>query len=161
MPNGVTKTTYGNRLEFSLSAVLSAVQLPSEIRVLDLPASTGAASLRSIAQLQEGTVSRPTCWGICITGYCMIDADSAFSMNKETCSRLGSGFFSSAFTESAFQRTVKHFLTAAPAFPHGVMARYLRKRYPFRPSDGYQRLLVVHPEVEQMPGQKRVQPTRN
>src|SRR6516165_1943887 len=54
MPNAVTKTSYANRLARSLSTVLSAVRLPSaEIRVLDVPSSTGIASLQLFAILRE------------------------------------------------------------------------------------------------------------
>jgi hypothetical protein len=54
MANGVSKTTFADRLENDLAAVLSAVKLPdAELRVLDLPSSTGIACIRSLAQLQE------------------------------------------------------------------------------------------------------------
>src|SRR5277367_1063068 len=54
MPNGVTKTTFPRRLAHSVRAAISSVQIPrSEIRVLDLPSSTGIASLDSLALLRE------------------------------------------------------------------------------------------------------------
>ena len=54
MVNGVAKTTFADRLENDLSAVLSEVQLPhAKLRVLDLPSSMGIACIRSLAQLQE------------------------------------------------------------------------------------------------------------
>src|SRR5688572_15710389 len=56
MPNGVRKTTYAERLRQTVSTILSdsRFSLPrSEIRVLDVPASTGVASLQTYALLSE------------------------------------------------------------------------------------------------------------
>jgi hypothetical protein len=153
MPNGVAKTTYANRLEPSLSAVLSAIQLPhTDIRVLDLPSSTGASSLRSLAQLQERYR---------VTSYVLGDMyHTIFYDSKKQCVFDEQGnLLQIAFRKLFFslyrvgvsedRQTV---LRAALAFPHSVMARYLRKRHPFRPSDGYRRLLLVNPQVEQLLG---------
>jgi hypothetical protein len=155
MPNGVTKTTYADRLEPSLSAVLSAIQLThSEIRVLDLPASTGAASLRSLAQLQERYR---------VTSYVLGDMYHTILYDpRRRCVFDEQGnLIQVAFTRlffSLYRVGVSgnryHLLTAALAFPHRLIAWYLRKHYPFRPDTLHRRLLVVHPEVEQLLGQR-------
>lgn len=151
MANGVTKETYANRLEPSLSAVLSAVPLSrSEIRVLDLPASTGAASLRSLAQLQERYR---------VTSYVLADKYQTILYDRarqciydEAENLLQVGFkllfFSLHRVGTAGDRYTP--VMKALALPHSVMAWFLRKRYPFRASDMYRRLLVVHPEAEQL-----------
>ena len=155
MPNGVTKETHANRLEPSLRAVLSVVQLlRSNIRVLDLPASTGAASIRSISQLQERYH---------VTSYVLGDMYHAILYDPvRQCVFDEKGnllqvafrfcFFSLHRVGVSGDRYTR--LTVTLAFPHSVIAWYLRKRYCFSPNDvSYRRLLVIHPEIEQLLGQ--------
>jgi hypothetical protein len=154
MPNGVTKTTHANRMEVPLSAVLSAIQLPrSEIRVLDLPASAGHSSLRSIAQLQESYR---------VTSYVLGDLYHTILYDpRRRCVFDEQGHLLQVAFRRLFFRLYRvgvlgdryTFLTAALAFPHSVIAWYLRKRNPFKLGDEYRRVLVVHPEVEQLLGQ--------
>jgi hypothetical protein len=154
LANGVTKQTYANRHELVLPAVLSAVKIPrSEIRVLDLPASTGAACFRSLEQLQER--------GYRVTSYvlgdkyhtilydpqrrCIFDEDG--NLLQVAFKRFFFGLYRVGVLENRHT-----FLIGVLAFPHSIIAKYLRKRYPFRHTDECQRLLVVHPEIEQLFG---------
>ena len=155
LPNGVTKQTFANRLANLLSAVLSAVQLPhSEIRVLDLPSSTGISSLQNIAILREASYR--------VTSYVLGDKyhsilydprrrcifDERGNLLQVAFGRL----FISLYRVGIYGDRYT-FLAACLAFPHTVMAWYLRKRYRFEPANVYRRLLVVHPEVERVLGQ--------
>jgi hypothetical protein len=154
MPNDVKKTTYANRVTRSLSAVLSAVQLPSsEIRVLDLPASTGIASLQSLAFLREKYR---------VASYVLGDKYHKILYDpRHRCVFDEQGhLLQVAFRKYYFSIYRGHvsgdehtFLSTCLLFPHSVVAWYLRKRYRFRPGTAYQRLLVVHPEVEKLLGQ--------
>lgn len=146
MANGVAKTTYANRLERSLDAVLSAVPLSrSEIRVLDLPASTGAASLRSLAQLRERYR---------VTSYVLADKYQAILYDRASrCVYDEAGnLLQVAFARLFFSvyRVGDRYASfrAVLSFPHSIMAWYLRKCHPFKPADVYRRLRLVHPEVE-------------
>jgi hypothetical protein len=154
MPNAVKKTTYANRVTRSLSAVLSAVQLPnSEIRVLDLPASTGIASLQSLTLLRERYR---------VTSYVLGDKYHKILYDpRRGCIFDEQGhLLQVAFRKYYFSIYRGHvsgdehtFLSTCLLFPHSVMAWYLGKRHRFELGTEYRRLLVVHPEVEELLGQ--------
>jgi hypothetical protein len=151
MPNDVKKTTYANRVTRSLSAVLSAVQLPnSEIHVLDLPASTGVASLQSLTVLREKYR---------VTSYVLGDKYHRILYDRRRrCIFDEHGhLLQVAFRKYYFSVYRGHasgdehtFLSKCLLFPHSVMAWYLRKRYGFKLGREYRQLLVVHPEVEKL-----------
>jgi hypothetical protein len=155
MPNGVTKTTSANRVELYLSAVLSAIQLPrSEIRVLDLPASAGHSSLRSLAQLQESYRVNSYVLGdkyhtILYDPRRQCVFDEQGNLLQVAFKGLFFGLYRIGYLGDCLHYT---FLRTAFAFPHSFIAWYLRKRYAFELSDEYRRVLVVHPEVEQLLG---------
>jgi hypothetical protein len=154
MRNGVTKETFANRLEDDLSAVLSAIQLPhAKLRVLDLPSSTGIACIRSLAQLQERYQIASYVLGDKFHAilydplrHCVFDDHGNLlqvGFNHVFFSAHRVGVSGSRYT----------FLTKVLAFPHRVIAWYLRKRFRFNPDAPHKRLLVVHPAVEQLLGQ--------
>jgi hypothetical protein len=154
MRNGVTKETFANRQENDLAAALSAVQLPAaKLRVLELPSSTGSACIRSLAQLQEQYQ---------IESYVLGDKFHAILYDPDRqcvfdeCANLLQVGFKHVFFSvhrvgmSACRYT---FFTKVLAFPHRVVAWYLRKRFRFNLDAQYKRLLVVHPAVELLLGQ--------
>lgn len=158
MPNSVKKTTYANRLTQTLSTVLSAIPLPSsEIRVLDLPASTGIASLESLSLLQERYR---------VISYVLGDKyHGVLYDTRRGCifDRQGH-LLQVAFRKYYFAIYRGHvcgdqhtFLSTCLLFPHGLAAWYLRKRYRFEPGIDYRPLLVVHPEVEKLLGHSVMQ----
>lgn len=153
MPNAVTKTTYANRLAPSISRALAAVRLPSsEIRVLDVPSSTGIASLQNLALLQRSYR---------VTSYVLGDLyhelvydprrGCVYDRQERLLQVAGRKSYFSIYRGhvSGNQHTA---LSTCLLFPHSVVAWYLRKRYRFSPDAGYRRLLVVHPEVQQLLG---------
>jgi hypothetical protein len=151
LPNAVTKTTWPNRLGRSLSAVLSAVQLPSaEIRVLDVPSSTGIASLQSLAILQERYR---------VSSYVLGDKyhELIFDPRRRCIFDAQGHLLQVAFRKYFFSIYRGHttgndhtFLSTWLLFPHTVIAWYLRKRYRVEPNAVYRRARVVHPEVERV-----------
>jgi hypothetical protein len=151
MPNAVTKTTYADRLTNSLSAVLSAVQLPSpEIRVLDLPASTGVASLQSLALLSERYR---------VISYVLGDKyhNILYDHRRRCIFDEQGNLLQIAFGHRYFSIYRGHasgdehtFLSTCLLFPHSLAGWYLRKRFRFEPRADYRRLVVVHPEVEKL-----------
>jgi hypothetical protein len=154
MPNGVGKQTHSNRLVSSISAVLSAIQLPHvEIRVLDLPASAGTASLDNLALLEERY--RVTSYVLGDLYHAILYDETRRCIFDEHGNLLQVGFkwlFFSVYrvgTLSERYKAKNQFF----ALPHDVMAWYLRKRYRFKSGAAYRRLLVVHPEVERIVGQ--------
>ena len=157
LPNAVTKTTWANRLGRSLSAVLSAIPLPTaEIRVLDVPSSTGIASLQSLAILQERYR---------VSSYVLGDKYHELLYDPpRRCIYDGQGhLLQVAFRKYYFNIYRGHitgnqhtFLSTCLLFPHSVMAAYLRRRYRFEPNAQYERLRVVHPEVERLLDQRVV-----
>jgi len=154
MPNAVTKTSYANRLAHSLATVLSAVGLPSaEIRVLDVPSSTGIASLELLAMLQERYR---------VTAYVLGDKyhEILYDHRRRCIFDMQGHLLQVAFRKYYFSIYRGHvsgneytFLSSCLLFPHSVLAWYLRKRHQFDRDAEYQRLLVVHPEVERVLGQ--------
>jgi hypothetical protein len=155
MPNAVTKTTYANRLARSVAKVLAAVQLPGgEIRVLDVPSSTGIASLQLLSILEERY--RVTC-------YVLGDKyhEILFDPQRRCIFDTRGNLLQVAFRRHFFSIYRGHacgnehtFLSTGLLFPHTASAWYLRKRYRFKPGADYRRLLVVHPEVEPLLDQK-------
>jgi hypothetical protein len=153
MQNGVTKETFANRQENDLSAVLSAVQLPdTKLRVLDLPSSTGIASIRTLAQLQERYQ---------IDSYVLGDKFHAILYDpSRQCvfddhgNLLQVGFKHVFFSVQRVGVSGSSYtlFTKVLAFPQRVVARHLQKRFRFDPDVHYKRLLVVHPKVENLLG---------
>jgi hypothetical protein len=152
LANGVSKSTWANRHASVLSAVLSAVKIPrSEIRVLDLPSSTGAASIGCLEQLQQS--------GYRVTSYVLGDKYHTILFDPqrrcifdEAGNLLQVGFKRFFFSLYRVGRLYdRHLiLIAVLSLPHRVVARYLRKRYSFTPVNAYQRLWIIHPEVERL-----------
>ena len=155
MPNGVAKSTFPRRLEHSVRAAISSVQLlRSEIRVLDLPSSTAIASLDSLALLREryrvaSYVLGDLYHSILYDPYRKCIFDERGNLLQVAFRRL---FFSLYRVGASGHR--QPFLRECFAFTHGAMAWYLRKRYPFDPDNVYRRILVVHPELERVLGQE-------
>lgn len=149
MPNGVAKSTFPRRLAHSVREAITSVQLlRSEIRVLDLPSSTGIASLDNLALLQERYRVASYSLGdlyhsILYDPYRKCIFDEQGNLLQVAFKRL---FF------SLYRVGVSgdlQFLASA----HSAMAWYLRKRYPFDPDNVYRRILVIHPDVERVLGQ--------
>jgi hypothetical protein len=154
LPNGVSKSTWANRLGRSLSAVLSAVALPSaEIRVLDVPSSAGLASLQCLAIVQQRYR---------VTSYVLGDKYHELLYDpRRRCVFDGQGnLLQVAFRKYYFSpyrgRVDGNVRTILKCFrfPHRLATGYLRRRYRFRPDFEYRRLLVVHPEVERLLDQR-------
>jgi hypothetical protein len=151
MPNAVTKTTYANRLTRSLSSVLSAVKLPAgALRVLDLPASTGIASLESLALLQQQYR---------VSSYVLADKYHKVLYDpgcRCIFDELGN-LLQVAFHDYFFSIYRGHacgdeytFLTRCLLAPHTLAGWFLRKRHRFDAGKEYAELRVVHPEVERL-----------
>jgi hypothetical protein len=151
LPNAVTKTTWPNRLGRSLSTVLSAVQLPTaEIRVLDVPSSTGIASLQSLAILQERYR---------VSSYVLGDKyhELMYDPRRRCIFDAQGHLLQVAFRKYFFSIYRGHttgndhtFLSTWLLFPHSVMAWYLRTRYCLETNAECRRLRVIHPEVERV-----------
>ena len=151
MRNGVKKTTYAARQAPTLRAVLSAASahLPGgPLRVLDVPSSTGTASLDHYALLQEHRE---------VTSYvlgdlyhrllydarrrCVFDEDGHLLQVA-----LGRSYFSIHRGFTAGDRNT--LLSDLLLLPHGLTAWYLRRRYPFDSPHGCEPMMVLHPDVE-------------
>lgn len=149
--NGVTKETYVNRLSKSLSAVLASIQLPisHSIRVLDVPASTGSASLASLAILGER--------GYAVSSYVLGDLSHwiLFEPNRGcvfddqgNLLQVALGQFFLNIYRVGVTGNEYTFMTKVLALPHAVVSCCMRKRYRFQRDGDYRRFAVVHPEVE-------------
>jgi hypothetical protein len=154
LPNGVTKTTWANRLGRSLSTVLSAVELPApDIRVLDVPSSTGVASLQCLAIIQERYR---------VTSYVLGDKyhELLYDPRRRCIFDEQGNLLQVAFSKyyfSIYRGRVTHPLLACLLPPHSAMTWYLRRHYRFKPHAEYRRLSIVHPEVERLLDQRILQ----
>jgi hypothetical protein len=153
--NGIAKSTYINRLVGSLSEILPKIQVPHtrDIRVLDVPASTGSSSLASLALLREH--------GYAVSSYVLGDLsfwilfdprrqcifDDQGNLLQVAFGPLFINIYRGGVTGNEYT-----FMTRVLAFPHTVVAYYLRKLYRFRQNGDYRRLAVVHPEIEALFG---------
>lgn len=154
MPNAVKKTTYENRLARSLETVLSSVQLPRpDIRILDLPSSTGVASLK----LFEILAARYR-----VVSYVLGDKyhEILYDSHRGCVFDSQGHLLQVAYRKYFFSIYRGHisgnehtFLSACLLFPHTVIASYLRKRHCFKLDPTYRRLLLIHPDVERHLGE--------
>lgn len=153
--NGIAKVTYVNRLVRSLSAILPNIQLPrpQDVRVLDLPASTGSSSLASLALLRDH--------GHTVTSYVLGDLSFwiLFDPHRQCVFDDQGNLLQVAFGplfiniyRGGVASNEYTFMTKVLAFPHAVVADCLRKFYRFRQNGDYRRVAVVHPEIEALLG---------
>lgn len=155
MRNGVKKTTYAARQAPTLRAVLSATRVPlpsGPLRVLDVPSSTGTASLDHYALLQEHREITSYVLGDLYHGLlydarrgCVFDEDGHLLQVA-----LRGSYFSIYRGFTAGDRNT--LLSDLLLLPHGLTAWYLRRRYPFDSTHRCEPLLVLHPEVERRIG---------
>jgi len=153
MPNGVRKTSYADRLGRTVSTILSAnrFSLPrSEIRVLDVPASTGVASLQSYALLSERYRIASYVLGDLYHGVLYDKRRRCVFDEQGNLLQVGSKsrYFSIYREHTSGDRYT--FLSACLLLPHSVASWCLRKRYRFQNGNGCTRQLVVHPDVERL-----------
>jgi hypothetical protein len=122
-----------------------------EIRVLDIPASTGSSSLASLALLREH--------GYAVSSYVLGDLSFwiLFDPRRQCVFDDQGNLLQVAFGPlfvSIYRGGVTGgdytFMTKVLASPHAVTAYCLRKFYRFRRDGDYRRLAVVHPEVERL-----------
>jgi hypothetical protein len=151
--NGIAKMTYVNRLVRSLSAILPKIQPPrrQDVRVLDVPASTGSSSLASLALLREH--------GYAVSSYVLGDLSfwilfdprrQCIFDDQGNLLQVAFGPFFINIYRGGITGDEYTFVTRVLAFPHAVMAYCLRRIYRFQRDGDYRRLAVVHPEVEKL-----------
>jgi hypothetical protein len=151
MPNGVRKTTYSRRQEEVLARVLAheGCKLNGRaIRVLDIPSSTGADSLRSYTVIRErypieSYVLGDLCFEIVYDPRrrCVFDDDGNLLQVG-----LSKQFFS--IYRAHASGDLYSWLTGILLLPLDSCASYMKGRYPYTESDGHIRIQVVHPDVE-------------
>jgi hypothetical protein len=154
MPNGVKKTTYAGRLGEIVSSALAAAGslLPAEIRVLDVPSSTGVASLQSHALLSARHRISAYVLGDLYHGIlydprrrCVFD-ERGNLLQVAFNERYFSVYRGHAAGENS--TLISNWLLA----PHSLASWFLRRRYRFEPGAHNVRELVMHPEVERLVG---------
>jgi hypothetical protein len=151
MPNGVTKTTYADRYTSSLSAALAVVQLPRlEIDVLDLPASSGIACRSSLALLQEKYRVKSYVLGDLYHGVLYDSVRRCIFDERGNLLQVGFKRVFFSLYRCGISGDRKAFFARCASFPHWVVAWLFRQRYRFEPKGKYQRLVVVHPRVQQI-----------
>lgn len=153
MPNGVRKTTYAERLRQTVSTILSdnRFSLPrSQIRVLDVPASTGVASLQSYALLSERYRIASYVLGDLYHRVLYDEQRRCVFDEQGNLLQVGSKnrYFSIYREHASGDRYT--LLSACLLLPHGVASWCLRKCYRFQSGNEYARQLVVHPDVERL-----------
>lgn len=151
LPNGVRKTTWPRRHQHAVEAFLARADRPPDgtaLRVLDLPCSSGAASLDTRALLER-------CYGIrawVLADLCMevrLDADRGcvYDAAGELLQvRTRRGFFAVHRPHAggdAFST-----LSALALLPFTVRSAYLRRRHRLRPEQPLVPLRLLHPDVE-------------
>ncbi len=151
LPNAVTKTTWGNRLGRSLIRVLAAVQLPgSKIRVLDIPSSTGIASLESLAILRQRYQ---------VASYVLADKyhELLYDPDRRCIFDRDGHLLQVAFRRHYFSAYRGHvtgnvhtLLSTCVLSPHALAAWYLRRRHRLTQGTVTRRLRTLHPDVERL-----------
>jgi hypothetical protein len=156
MTNGVTKATYRTRANGMLENVLAddACRLErSPLRVLDIPASTGIASLDCLALLQRhyvvGTYVLADLFQHVqydIDRQCIFDEESELLQVK-----LDTRFF--AIYRAHVQGEDYSYLTRIMLFPMDLVSWYLKRRYAYSKESHLVPICLVHPEVAARLGQ--------
>ncbi|HEX6749979.1 MAG TPA: class I SAM-dependent methyltransferase [Longimicrobium sp.] len=153
LPNGVAKTTYRRRQNAALAAFLERPERPpdgSPLRVLDLPSSSGASSLDTLALLRTRYP---------IGAYVLGDLCQEVYLDPETgCVYDAAGRLLQVRTPGGFFSLYRSFsggdayspLTRAALLPLALRARRLRRRHALAPGRGLVPLPLVHPGVQEL-----------
>ena len=153
LPNGVAKTTYRRRQNGALAAFLDRPERPpvaSPLRVLDLPSSTGAASLDNLALLRtrydvRAYVLADLCQDVYLdpAAGCVYDAEGRLLQV-----RTRGGFFSIHRLFSGGDAYPA--LARVALLPLSLRARILRRRHARSTVRGLVPIPLVHPEVQEL-----------
>jgi SAM-dependent methyltransferase len=150
MRNGVRKTTYATRYNDVLARVLSDVRCALKrdtIRVLDIPCSTGIASLQTYTRLSERYRI-----GAYVLGdlYLKIYYDSVrgciFDEDAHLLQVRGNERFFSIYQAHA-SGDVYAPVAKGVLLPFRLFAQYLRRAYPYKETDDNIPIRLIHPEV--------------
>lgn len=158
LPNGVRKTTYPRRQSGALAAFLARPERPPDgapLRVLDLPSSSGAASLDTLRLLRarfrvDMYVLADLCQEVWLddAAGCVYDGEGRLLQV-----RTRSGFFS--IHRSFSGGDAYSALTRVALLPFALRARRLARTHP-RPARELVPIPLVHPEVQEMAGRGEV-----
>lgn len=152
LPNGVRKTTYARRAQAGLARFLGEQAWRIEktaLRVLDLPSSSGRASLDSYTLLRRFyNIASYVLADICFAVYydpvrrCVFD-DAGNLLQVQ----LSDDRYLSIYQPHALGSLVSP-LSRLLLVPENVATARARKRYPFRGIRDLVPVALVHPEVE-------------
>ena len=155
MKNGVKKTTYSMRQLGILAALVEEERFSCHkepVTVLDIPSSTGIASLDFYDLLVKFYKVRAYVLGdLYFTVLydrereCIFDEEGNLLQVK-----LRNGFFSLYRPHSLGDRY--NIWAGCLLIPLGVASSYLRRKYPYRPENDYQAIALLHPDVEKRLG---------
>jgi len=151
MPNGVKKTTYTNRLSGVISEALCSVRLADrDLRILDVPSSTGTTSRQTLELLQkQHRVERFVLGDL----YHNILYDK-----RRRCVYDEQGnLLQVAFKRYYFNIYKGHefgeqytLLSTLLLLPHSIVSWFLKKRYRLYFDSHIQRMSLIHPDVERL-----------
>ena len=151
MKNGVTKKTYPMRQDPILTQVLADTNCRFQkfaITVLEVPSSTGIASLANFATLSQSYRIRTYVLGdLFFHLYYDTDRECVFDDEFNLLQvKLKNRFFSIYRAERSGD-AYSH-LTAVLLFPFELASRHLRKKYAYSTTSNNVPILVLHPDVE-------------
>jgi len=150
LPNGVRKTTWSRRHNAVLEQVLAddACRLDhSTIRVLDLPASSGIASLGSLELLSDRyRVSRYVLGDLSFHVLYDPTRGCVFDENGRLLQVRARKTFFSIHRPHATGNDVR-LLTRWLLLPLDFVSAYLKRRFPFEPSQAVP-IPLVHPDID-------------
>lgn len=152
LPNGVRKTTYVGRQNIVLDQVLADEACRPHgpmLRVLDVPASTGIASLACLDRLERDyTVTRYVLGDLSFRILYDLENGCVFDEDGELLQvRSGRGFVS-IWQPHAGGNDFSP-LTRLLLLPWTVRACWLRRRYPFAGVHDVMAIPLTHPAVEE------------
>jgi hypothetical protein len=151
MKNGVKKTTYPRRQGNSLSKIFDNNNFRIEkdtIDVLDVPSSTGAASLGAYEILRKNFTIR---------SYILGDLyfNVYYDRNRECIYDEDGNLLQVKFTKQFFSiyrphtsGNVFNIITYSLLSPLSLLSWYLKRRYPFRGDANCYLISLIHPDVE-------------
>lgn len=153
LPNGVAKTTYRRRQNAALAAFLERPERPADgspLRVLDLPSSSGVASMDNLALLRTRyDVRQYVLADLCQEVYLDPEAGCVYDAGGRLLQvRTQGGYFSIYRLFSGGDAYSA--LTRVALLPFSLRARRLRRRHARPHVNGLVPIPLVHPQVQEL-----------
>jgi len=152
LENGVKKTSYSDRHHDIVGRIIQMKKFDlykESIRILDLPSSTGIASIRSIEQINKKYFVESYVLGDQYHSVLMDPSGKyIFDCSGNLLQVLEDDQFFSIYLPHAYG-DVYNWISRSLLWPHIKKARSLQRIYRFDSVESYEKIMLIHPLVQE------------